>query len=334
MKKLFLYISIFAFLFLIKADLFSALSVKIRDIAYIDGVKENQVFGFGLVVGLQGTGDSRSTLVESSLKSLLKNIGIVEEGAYKSKNIAAVLLTAKLPAFAVVGDRLDVSVSSIGDAKSLEGGILIQSPLMGGDGQTYVVCQGSLSFPSVKQGARQIKTTAVVVNGGIVEREVVPEIIADNSISLVLKTWDFTVADNIIKAVSARYPGSRPRIEDNSRIRIGIPENTNPAEFISGIEGIEVTPSFEARVVINEKDGTIVMGGDVKISEVLVSKDGMTIRVEKTGESASAAAFKESATVKDIVESLNYLGASTRDIISILKAVKEAGALHANLIIK
>lgn len=312
----------------------AAISVKIRDIAYIDGLKENQVFGFGLVIGLQGSGDSKSSLVESSLKSLLKNIGIVEEGSYKSKNIAAVLLTAKLPAFSRIGDRLDVTVSSIGDAKSLEGGILIQSPLRGADERTYVVAQGSLSFPTTEKSGRKIKTVATLINGGIIERAIAPDIVANNSISLVLNSWDFTTANNVIKAISSKYADSNPGIIANGKIRIRIPRNLNLAEYISSIENIEITPSYEARVIINEKDGTIVMGGEVKISEVVVSKEGMTIRIEKNGENASAAEFKESASVKDIVDSLNYIGASTRDIISILKAINDAGALHANLIVK
>lgn len=317
-----------------RQKLSAEISVKIRDIAYIDGIKENQVFGFGLVIGLQGSGDSKSSLVESSLKSLLKNIGIVEEGAYKSKNIAAVLLTAKLPAFSRVGDHVNVTVSSIGDAKSLEGGILIQSPLMGADGLTYIVAQGALSFPASKAGGRKIKTVATLINGGIIERSVEPDIVADNSISLVLKSWDYTTANNIIKSVSAKYTDANPEIIANGKIKIHISGNIGLAEYISTIENIEITPSYEARVVINEKDGTIVMGGDVKISEVVVSKEGMTVRIEKTGQNASAATFRESASVNDIVDSLNYIGASTQDIISILKAINDAGALHGNLIVK
>lgn len=320
----------------IQGNLHSTITVKIKEIAYIDGLKENQVFGFGLVVGLQGTGDVKSVLVESSLKSLLKSIGISEEEKYKSKNIAAVLLTANLPAYVRVGDRVDVVVSSIGDAKSLEGGTLIQSPLVGGDGRIYVAAQGALSFASPK-GGRKIRTSASVVNGGIVERALEPNIVANNAFVLVLKDWDYTVANNILKAISGKYQESKPEIINNGRIRILLPQNINIAEFISSIENIEIAPSSGARVVVNEKDGTIVMGGDVKISEVVVSKDGLTVKVEsKKGKSdnANSALLKEASTVKDVVDSLNYIGASTQDIISILKAIKEAGALHANLIIK
>ncbi len=336
MKRLLFIIFLILGIMVIQGNLHSTITVKIKEIAYIDGLKENQVFGFGLVVGLQGTGDVKSVLVESSLKSLLKSIGISEEEKYKSKNIAAVLLTANLPAYVRVGDRVDVVVSSIGDAKSLEGGTLIQSPLVGGDGRIYVAAQGALSFASPK-GGRKIRTSASVVNGGIVERALEPNIVANNAFVLVLKDWDYTVANNILKAISGKYQESKPEIINNGRIRILLPQNINIAEFISSIENIEIAPSSGARVVVNEKDGTIVMGGDVKISEVVVSKDGLTVKVEsKKGKSdnANSALLKEASTVKDVVDSLNYIGASTQDIISILKAIKEAGALHANLIIK
>jgi flagellar P-ring protein precursor FlgI len=268
----------------------------------------------------------------------LKSIGITEDENYKSKNIAAVFLTGKLPSFARVGDRVDIAVSSIGDAKSLEGGVLVQSPLMGADGKIYVVSQGALSFSSPK-GGKKIRTAANVMNGGIVERALEPEIVANESILLVLRDWDFTVANNIMKGISGQFPDAKPEIVNNGKIKILVKKDASIAEFISTIENMEVAASTEARVVINEKDGTVVMGGDVKISDVVVSKDGMTIKVtgkqgsSGTTEKASAATIKGSS-VKDIVDSLNYIGASTADVIAILKAIKEAGALHAQLIIK
>lgn len=335
------------------ATLYSPLSsevmVKVRDIAYIDGLKENQVFGFGLVVGLQGTGDSKSVLIQSSLKNVLKNLGFVEDENLNSKNIAAVLLTAKLPAYVRIGDRVDVNISSIGDAKSLEGGILIQSPMRGDDGKVYVVAQGALSFDSPRNGGKSVKTTASVVEGGIVESEIVPDIITEKeiekqgavsnyiierSMAIVLRKWDFTLANSIMKSIAEFYPVSKPSISESGKISIKIPENMPVVEFISGIENLEITPSFEARVVVNEGDGTIVMGKDVKISEVVVSKDGMIVRVEGDDVGKNVSSLKEASTVKDLVDSLNYVGATSHDIISILKALKEAGALHANLIIK
>jgi len=315
--------------------LYAEIRVKIKDIAYIDGLKENQVIGFGLVVGLQGTGDSSSLLIQSSLKNLLKNLGIEDEEGFKSKNIAAVLLTATLPPFVRVGDRVDVKVSSIADAKSMIGGILIQSQLKGADDKTYVVAQGQLTFDLPRRGGKSIKTVAQIIDGGIIERSIESDIVVDNNIFLVLKNWDFSVANQIIKSISEEFPWSGSEIATGGRIRINLPEEKNVeiVEFVSSIENIEVVPYYKARVVVNEKDGTIVMGGDVKISEVVVSKDGMTVKVEDEGTGGSVAVLKEAATVKDLVDSLTYIGASTRDIISILKALKKAGALHAELII-
>ncbi|MDY6934310.1 MAG: flagellar basal body P-ring protein FlgI [Spirochaetota bacterium] len=313
---------------------YSEISVKIRDIAFIDGLRANQVFGFGLVVGLQGTGDSKSTLIRSSLKNILNNLGLEEGENFTSKNVAAVLITAKLPPFIRVGDRIDITVSSIGDAKSLEGGILIQSPLKGADDIIYVVAQGALSIIDAKKRGKGIRTVAQIINGGVVEREIEPEIITDNSISLVLKEWDFTVADRIIKSVSKKYPESKPATTKGGRIRINLPRDVNIVELVSTVENIEITPIARARVVVNEKDGTIVMGEDVKISEVVVSKDGLTVNVEGENSKGNSALLKESSTVKDLMDSLNYIGVNTSEIISILKALKDAGALHADLIIR
>ncbi len=335
MKRIFTSIlAVLAIIVLLSENSNSEILVKIRDIAYIDGLKDNQVYGFGLVVGLQGTGDTKSVLIQSSLKNLLKNLGFVEDENFKSKNIAAVLLTAKLPPFVRVGDRVDITVSSIGNAKSLNGGILIQSPLRGADGQNYVVAQGPLSLKSPGRGGKDVKTVATLVEGGIVEKEIVPNIVKNKSVVLVLKSWDFSVANRIIKSIKNKYTTSNPKILKGGKINLSLPANITLVEFVSGVENIEIAPGFEARVVINESDGTIVMGRDVKISEAVVSKDGMTIKVEGAADGVNVGTIKEASTVKDLVESLNYVGASTRDIISILKALKDAGALHANLIIK
>lgn len=340
MKRMKRTLSVFAAIALAASIARAEITVKVKDIAYIDGLKENQVFGFGLVMGLQGTGDSQSVLTQSALKNLLKNIGLQEDETIKSKNTAAVLVTGKLPPFVRVGDKITVTVSSIGDAKSLEGGVLVQSPLRGADNAIYAVAQGMLSFDEPARGRKSVKTAARIISGGIVEREIEPEIVVENGVSLVMKNWDFFEADQIIKAIAEKYPGASPAMAKGGKIRLSIPENVAFAEFISTVENIEITPGNRARVVVNEKDGTIVMGGDVRISEAVVSKDGVTIRVEKSkgtdrgSDKASVAHIKASSTVKDLVDSLNYIGAPTRDIISILKALKDAGALHAELVVR
>ncbi|MBN1532740.1 MAG: flagellar basal body P-ring protein FlgI [Spirochaetes bacterium] len=310
-------------------------TVKVRDISFIDGLRENQVFGFGLVVGLQGSGDSRrSPMTQTILKNLLKNLGM-EGDDVASKNCAAVLVTAKLPPFARSGDRVTVYVSSIGDAKSLEGGTLVQSSLKGGDNNTYVVAQGPLSVQKTKGTTKEVRTGAVITNGGIVEREISNDIVSkDNRISLVLKNWDYSVANDLVKAIQEKYPKSDPQVTREGKISLALIEKVSLQEYISEIEKIEITPSSKAKVVISEADGTIVTGGEVKISEALVSREGMTVEIGKSGKKVSAAHLKESGSVSDLVEAMNAVGATTKDMISILKALKDAGALHADLIVR
>jgi len=274
-----------------------------------------------------------------------------------TKNAAAVLLTASLPPFARPGDRVDVTVSSINNAKSLEGGILVQSPLRGADNLIYAVAQGPLSTPGkTGKGIVAVKTVGRIAGGALVERTVEPEYIyskekdkdktkdREKYIRLVLKTWDFPVANQVIKSVKELYPASEPALEAGGKILLRIPDNVALTEFISKIEDIEVTPNYGARVVINERDGTIVMGGEVKLSEVMVSREGITVKIEGKatdqgqgdtgGKIGTAVHMRESANVKDLVDTLNYIGASTKDTIAIIKALKDAGALHAELIVK
>ena len=309
-------------------------SVRIKDISFIDGLKENQINGYGLVVGLQGTGDTRkSPITRSSLKNLLKNMGM-EGDDVVPVNSAAVLVTAKLPPYARVGDRIDVTVSSIGDAKSLEGGMLAQSPLRGADGQIYAVAEGPLSVSRLRGSQRSVRTVALVTGGAMVERDISPEIVFEDSIYIVLKEWDYSLANSIIKAVAAKYPESKPDMSPGGKIRIHLMKDIGIPEFISSIENIEVAPAFKARVVVNERDGTVVTGGSVRISEAMVSREGLTVEIKDTAKKAAAAHIKDATTVKDLVESLNAIGATTADIISILKALETSGALHAELIVR
>lgn len=332
MKRILVHIVVIAAVFL-PSVLGAEVSVRIKDLVSIEGLRENQVYGYGLVVGLQGSGDSRVELTRTSLKNVLKNLGL-EEDITNSKNVAAVLVTAKLPPFTRVGDRVDVTVSSIGDAKTLKGGLLLQSPLRGADNNIYVVAQGQLSSSqSGERRGRNNITVARVVNGGIIERGIEPEIVNNGMISLVMHNWDFTVADQIQKAIEKKYPDAKPAIVNGS-IQCTVPGEGTVTEFISTIENLEVPASFQARVVVNEQDGTIVMGGDVRISRVVVSRSGMTVTVEGSPRKGSVALIEDSSTVKNLVDSLNVIGASTTDIIAILKAMKNVGALHAELVIQ
>jgi flagellar P-ring protein FlgI len=331
MKK----IIIILFVLIPFATITAEVRVKVKDIAFIDGLKENQIVGYGLVVGLSGTGDSKINITQESLRNLLKNLGLEEKDIIKSRNVAAVLVTAQLPPFVRIGDRVDVTVSSVGDAKSLEGGTLIQSALKGADDQIYAVAQGPLMGAKLSRSAgRPIKTGASGVRIGIVERAIESKFVDNNTVSLVLKEWDFSVSDEILKAVIDKYPNSNPQMDQNGKIRMTIPSDISVSEFIAGIQDIDVAPENSAKVVVNEKDGTIVTGGDVKLSEAMISKDGLTIKVEGETRKASTLMLKEAPSVKELVDVLNAAALPTSDIISILKALKDSGALHAELIIK
>jgi len=317
---------------------FAEIPVKIKNLSFIDGYKPNQVYGYGLVVGLAGTGDSKSNLTKSSLKNMLNSIGIQETNP-STKNTAAVMISATIPPHLRLGEKIDVYVSSVGDAKSLNGGILIQSPLKGADGNIYVVAQGKLSFPSGEDRRSSVKTSGLIVSGGIVEKEIKPEFIiktADDkeALNLVLNRWDYSTADRIMKTLKKKLKNSEVSLSENGKILVTIDKDIPLSEFISNIENVEIVPESNAVIVVNERDGTIVTGGNVSISEAMISKKGMMIQVENSDKKVNAAYIKDAATVKDLVDSLNAVGATTEDIISILKALKDSGALHAELIVR
>ncbi|HOQ13371.1 MAG TPA: flagellar basal body P-ring protein FlgI [Spirochaetota bacterium] len=329
---------IFAFFIIMATTLEAEVPVKIKNLCFIDGYKINQVYGYGLVVGLQGTGDSKSSLTKNSLKNVLNSIGLQDENP-STKNTAAVIISAIVPPNLRIGEKVDVYVSSIGDAKSLAGGVLIQSPLRGADGNIYIVAQGKVAFPAGEDRRSGVKTSGIITGGGIAEREIKPDFLvrtADNkdAIQLVLKSWDYSTADKILKALKKKLKRSDVAIAENGRISVTVDTEIPLVEFISTIENIEVVPDAKAVVVINERDGTIVTGGNVTLSEAMVSKRGLTIQIEKSDKKVSSAYIKESSTVKDLVDALNAVGASTDDIISILKGLKDAGALHADLVIR
>jgi len=328
-----------AFIFFIVAiNLNAEVPVKVKNISFIDGYKINQVYGYGLVIGLQGTGDSKSSLTKNSLKNMLSSMGLHETNPV-TKNTAAVIISAVLPPNLRIGEKVDINVSSIGDAKSLAGGVLVQSLLKGGDDQVYVVAQGKISFSSGENIRTQVKTAGVIIGGGIAEKEIKPEFIfkrpdGKEFIYLVLNQWDYSTADKLIKELKKKLKNSEINSAENGRISITINSEKPLVEFISEIENIEIVPENRAVVIINEKDGTIVTGGNVTLSEAMVSRRGMIVQIEKSEKKMSASIIKEASTVKDLVDSLNSVGANTEDIISILKALKDSGALHADLIVK
>lgn len=344
---------------------YAAPVVRVKDIAHVDGVRDNQLTGYGLVVGLAKTGDSDKTLFTvQSIASMLKSFGVtVSATEMEVKNVAAVMVTATLPPFLRSGNTIDVTVSSLGDAKSLQGGTLLMTPLKAGNGNIYAVAQGPISIGgfSVSSGGssagKNFSTVGRVPNGALVEREVPTAITDGTSLNLVLNQPDFTTASRVAGAINDRF-GGIAGAKDAATITVGVPGHYmgNIVGFVAALEDLSVTPDAIAKVVINERTGTIVMGSDVGISEVAVAHGNLQIRIQSGTEVSQPGPFSHGSTVVtpstdikveeqpasmmvlpsstnvgDVVRALNSVGATPRDIIAILQAIKSAGALHAEL---
>jgi len=333
--------------------------VLLKDLARISGVRTNQLLGYGLVVGLPGTGDTRSTLAAESIQNLLGNLGQkLDRKTLNARNIAAVLVTAELPPFSKRGDRVNVTVSSIGDAKSLEGGVLVQTPLYGGNNQIYGVSQGVITTGSSGEGSRKNSsntTVGIVMNGGSIEKEITSSFVENRIVKISLNNFDFATLNETKNKIKALFPATDPRVEGGSLV-VAVPQDKEPVEFIAEVEAIRINPQQRARVVINERTGTIVMGGDIHVDPVAVTRGGMDLIVTgggssktpetmgihvptgdggKDGGKKAPESTKElkAASVQEIISALNSLGVGVKDIISILQALKDSGALHAELIV-
>lgn len=327
---------LFALLSCISAVSFAA---RLKDIASIRGVRENQLIGYGLVVGLKGTGDSGSALTGKSFARLVEKLGVQLDGKdLQSKNVAAVIVTASLPAFAKAGNPLDVTVNSIGDSNSLVGGTLLQTPLRAGNDEVFAVAQGALS---VTGDGKDIHTTAGrIPNGAMIERDIQVDFATRKMYRMTLHNPDFTTAARTVLTINRELGGQYAIAKDGGTIDIITPfsyENKG-VELMATIEAIEISPDQKARVIINEKTGTIVIGEKVKISRVGLSHGSLTLKIsddknKKSKESADdkVAVLDTGANVGDLVQALNKLGVSPKDLISILQSVKAAGALHGEL---
>ncbi len=344
-------------------------ATRIKDIAKVQGVRSNQLMGYGLVVGLNKTGDSDKSpeMIQSTL-SLLRNYGITVANFddLDPKNVAAVMVTATLPPFVREGDTIDITVSSMGDAKSIQGGTLIQTPLRAANGEIYAVAQGPISTGGFTAGSgssskatKNFPTVGTCPNGAIVERSVDDdELAANGRLSLSLSHADFSTSARVANAINAQYGAGIAKAANPGRIDISVPSyfRGNLVEFVASIEDLYVMPDNVARVVVNERTGTIVMGGNVTVDECSITQGGLTISVQQTNEVDQPPPFsygstmvtsntdtevKESAgntivlpatsSISDIVGALNAVGATPRDTISILQAMKAAGAIHATL---
>ena len=340
-------------------------SVRIKDIARFEGIRDNQLSGLGLVVGLDGTGDGRGAGVRM-VANMLSHFGItVEPQDLRSRNIAAVMVTATLPPFARTGDRLDVTVSSIGDAKSLQGGLLLQTPLQGADNQVYAVAQGPLSIGgfNVQSGGSQTqKNHPTIARGpsiGIVEREVAGDFLAtqDGRLRLILHYADFTTAARTAESINDVFGALTAEAMDSGTVLLNLPSmyEDDLIGFLAAVEDIKVTPDTAGRVVVNERTGTVVIGQAVGIATVAVAHGSLSVTITTEREvvqppslSLGETDFEEQtyievieeeaplvlvggATIGDLVNVLNAVGASPRDIIAVLQAIKEAGALYGQL---
>jgi len=325
-------------------------ATRIKDMAKVQGVRSNQLVGYGLVIGLNGTGDSNKTLqTMQSLSSMLTSFGVtVSPAQMQAKNVAAVIVTAELPPFTKPGDTIDITISSMGDAKNLQGGILLQTPIRGADGQVYAVGQGPVSTggSSTGGGASQSKnfpTVGTTPNGAIVERDVPVQLVDNGAITLSLSQPDFTTAKRISAAIENRF-SNKTVARDPGTIVVTIPDQykNDVVGFVSILEELLVEADSIAKIIINERTGTIVMGSRVTIDQVAIAQGGLSIRINNTdgggspsnkatGTQQNVLTLPVSTTVEEVAQALNAIGATPRDIISIFQAMKAAGALHAEL---
>ncbi|HUZ95106.1 MAG TPA: flagellar basal body P-ring protein FlgI [Edaphobacter sp.] len=340
---------------------------RVKDIASIEGIRDNQLVGYGIVVGLQGTGDSQQTTFPAqTLAATLLRMGVsVPAAAIRVQNLAAVFVEATLPPFAQPGTKLDVTVSSAGDARSLEGGLLLMTPLYGADGKIYAQGQGPLVVGgysvSVNGNTKQYNhpNTARVPYGAIVERGVPLDLAGRNKFSLLLNDEDFRTAEAVSQAINRELGRQAAHALDSRQIDLSVMHGEDVPEFLAQVESVQVPVFPRAKVVVNERTGTVVIGGTVVLQPVSILHGGLAINVVSQFEVSQPNAFssggtsqvvqqtsitardkpvnrielKQGATVDDLVRSLQTIGASARDVISILQAMKSAGALEAEIVV-
>lgn len=355
-------------LFLLWSGVAAEAASRIKDIVNVEGVRDNQLIGYGLVVGLQGTGDSlnNSPFTKQSLQAMLERLGVnVRDANMRTANAAAVMVTASLPPFATTGSRIDVNVSALGDAKSLQGGQLLVTPLMGADGEIYSIAQGAIAIGGFRAtGAaaeitRGVPTQGRIANGAVIEREVNFKLAEMTSVRLSLRNPDFTTARRIALAINDLYGSGVAEPTDPSTVRLTLPDkyNGNIVDLLTEVEQLIVEPDLPAKVVVDEATGIIVMGQEVRVSTVAVAQGNLTVMITESpqvsqpaplsqGQTTTVprtqvtvsdnaerqlAVIQSGVTLQDLVDGLNALGLGPRDLISILQAIKAAGALQADV---
>ncbi len=340
---------------------------RIKDLANIEGVRQNQLIGYGLVVGLNGTGDTLNNIpfTRQSLQAMLERLGVNIRGQQiRTGNVAAVMVTANLPPFGTQGTRIDVTVSALGDSKSLQGGTLLVTPLLGADGNVYAVGQGSLAiagFQAEGEAAKVVRgvpTVGRISNGAIIEREIDFQLNRMDKVRLALRNGDLTTAKRIAAAINDFMGAATAEPLDQSTVQITLPgkSDTNIVALLTEIEQLRIEPDLSARIVIDERSGVIVMGRDVRVSTVAVAQGNLTVTVAEAPQVSQPAPFsmgetvvvprtqvgvqedgkqlaivKEGVSLQQLVDGLNALGLSPRDLIAILQAIKAAGAIQAEI---
>lgn len=346
-----------------------AWGTRLKDLAQLEGVRGNQLVGYGLVVGLNGTGDSiqSQVIAVQTLTSMMQRMGITLDPAkIKVYNTAAVMVTAELPPFAKAGSAIDVLVSSIGDADSLAGGTLLMTPLRAPDGNVYAVAQGPLAVGALAFGGKAAKvqknhpTAGRIPGGALVEREVPFVFSAGDELNYRLKEADFTTVTRMTEAIDRKFGAGTARAVDGGSLRVRVPaaNRENPIPFIAALEGLSLQPDGVARIVVNEKTGTIVVGEDVRIATVAVSHGNLNLvitesakvsqpnplgagqtvtvpqtQIEVTEEAGNLVVLSMGVSIGEVARALNAIGATPRDLIAIFQAIKASGALHAELVV-
>jgi flagellar P-ring protein precursor FlgI len=345
--------------------------VRIKDLAMVGGARENQLVGYGLVVGLANSGDLNPVYTVQSIANALQRFGLtVPAATLSSKNVAAVMVTADIPAFLRSGSRLDVTVGAIGDATSLQGGMLLQCPLLGADGKIYAVAQGTIAVGGFSVGTgggggatvqKNHPTVGQISAGALVEREIPTEIVHDHHVDFLLREPDFTSAARMAEAINLSFTNCAQAM-DSTMIRVHVPDGLEalPVDFIARVEAIEVAPDVPARVIINERTGTIVATSRIKISNCAVSHGELTITIASSLDVSQPAPFSQTGTttvvprtdtkvnenkggliplgdlptIEKVAAALNAIGVTPRDLMAILQSMKQAGALQAELIMR
>jgi flagellar P-ring protein precursor FlgI len=348
----------------------SAAGVRVGDLVMVAGARDNQLVGYGLVAGLAGDGDKDPMYTKQTIVNMLRRYGInVPPTTLSAKNVAVVMVTADIPAFMKNGARIDVNVASMGDAKSLQGGVLLQTPLFGADNKVYAVAQGAISVGGFTAGqgggggatvTKNHPTVAQIVGGALVEREIQTTIVRDRSVELLLREPDFTTAALMAEAINEVFTNSAHAVDSTSvQVRMPAAVESEPVGFIARLENIQITPNIPARVILNERTGTIVATANIHISSCAVSQGSIILNVASTlnvsqpnalsgqGQTvvtpstttdvtetkSNMTPLPELPTVEKVAAALNALGATPRDMMAIFQTMKQAGALQAELVI-